>query len=122
GLAYKTIGHADQALKYLELPLRSDEAGRGELAEVYLDLERYDDALKLLQDPRDPGTLWARHRALLYQGKGAEAKKLLEGREEGEVAALRAGQLREEGDFEGAVKALAPLTGIRARKAQISLA
>lgn len=102
GLAYKTIGHAAQALKYLEQPLSADEAGRGELAEVYLDLERYGDALKLLPDAKDAGTLWARHRALVYLGKGAEAKKLFEGRDEREVATLLAGQLREEGDFPGA--------------------
>src|SRR6185295_6978706 len=34
--------------------------------------------------------------------KGAEAKKLLEGRDEREVATLLAGQLREDGDFPGA--------------------
>jgi tetratricopeptide (TPR) repeat protein len=109
GLTYKTIGHAAEALPYLEKPLVADESGRSELAEVYLDLERYDDALRLLPDPRDPGTLWARHRALVYLGKGEEAKKLLGGRDEREVGSLLAGQLREEGDFDGARKILESL-------------
>jgi tetratricopeptide (TPR) repeat protein len=106
GLCYKTIGRAAQALKYLE---GGDKRAGGELAEVYLDLERYDDALRLLKDPDDSGTLWARHRALVYLGRAEEAKKLLEGRDEKEVGTLRAGQLREEGDFQGARKILESL-------------
>ena len=107
GMAYKKIGHAGQALPLLEPAFKDDPAGRPELAEVYLDLERYDDVLKLL--PEEPSTLWARHRALVYLGKGAEAKKLLEGRDDREVGTLKAGQLREEGDFEGARKILESL-------------
>lgn len=101
GLCYKTIGRAAQALKYL--------TDGEQLAEVYLDLERYDDALKLLTDPNDPGTLWARHRAFVYLGKADEARKLLEGRDDREVGTLKAGQLREEGDFDGARKILEAL-------------
>jgi hypothetical protein len=37
-------------------------------------------------------------------GKREEALKLLEGREDDDVASMRAGQLREEGDFDGARK------------------
>jgi hypothetical protein len=107
GLSLKTIGHAREALQYLEKPSALDGSVRGELAEVYLDLERYEDALKLLPD--SPDTLWGRHRALVYMGKGEEAKKLLEGRDEREVGTLKAGQLREEGDFDGARKVLASL-------------
>ena len=106
GMAYKRIGHAAQALTYLEAAFKEQQAGRAELADVYLDLERYDDTLKLLNDPEDPGALWARHRALVYLGKGDEAKKLLGLRDEKEIATLRAGQLREEGDFAGARAAL----------------
>lgn len=106
GLCYKTIGHSAQALPYLEPPGGSESSVRGELAEVYLDLERYDDALKLLPEPSGSGALWGRHRAFLYQGKADEARKLLEGHPAAEVATLRAGQLREEGDFDGARKVL----------------
>jgi thioredoxin-like negative regulator of GroEL len=104
GLCYKTIGHAAEALKILETPAGGDKNIRGELAEVYLDLERYDDALAALPDPADKGALWARHRALVYMGKADEAAKLLEGRDPDEVASLRAGQLREAGDFAGSLK------------------
>src|SRR6185436_19308680 len=107
GLAYKKIGHAAQALALLEPLFKDDPSGKAELAEVYLNLERYDDALKLLPD--DPSTLWARHRALVYLGKADEAKKLLEGRDDREVGTLKAGQLREEGDFQGARKILESL-------------
>lgn len=106
GLTYKTIGHSREALRYLEKPAGGDGVVRGELAEVYLDLERYDDALQALPDPTDRGALWARHRALVYLGKGDEALKLLDGRDEDEVATLRAGQLREAGDFEAARRIL----------------
>jgi thioredoxin-like negative regulator of GroEL len=106
GLCYKTIGHAAQALPYLEPPSGGETSVRGELAEVYLDLERYDDALKLLPEPSGSGALWGRHRALVYQGQGDAARKLLEGRPDAEVATLRAGQLREDGDFAGARKIL----------------
>ncbi len=104
GLCYKTIGHAAEALKVLEKPAAGDTNIRGELAEVYLDLERYDDALAALPDSNDRGSLWARHRALVYKGLAADAAKLLEGRDEDEVASLKAGQLREAGDFAGALK------------------
>jgi thioredoxin-like negative regulator of GroEL len=122
GLCYKTIGRAAQALRYLEPLSAGDPHVRGELAETYLDLERYDDALKLLPEPSDAGALWARHRILVYQGKGEEAKKLLEGRDPQEAAALLAGQLREEGDFAGGAKALESVTGTRGLKARLSLA
>jgi len=104
GLSFKTIGHAREALPFLEKPSGADGNVRCELAEVYLDLERYEDALKSLPDGSDRGSLWARHRALVYLGRREEAQKLLEGREDDEVASLRAGLLREDGDFDGARK------------------
>jgi tetratricopeptide (TPR) repeat protein len=104
GLVFKTIGHAAEALPFLEEPSGTDSTVRGELAEVYLDLERYEDALKALPDAADRGSIWARHRALVYMGRREEAQKLLEGRDDDETASLRAGQLREDGDFEGARK------------------
>jgi predicted Zn-dependent protease len=118
GLSLKTIGRSEQALKYLEERKGSDPHLRGELAEVYLDLARYDDALQYLPESSDAGALWARHRALLYQGKGDEARKLVDGRD----PFLLAGQLREEGDFAGAAKILDANPGSRARKAQLILA
>jgi len=114
GLSFKTIGHAREALPFLEQPSGGDGNVRGELAEVYLDLERYEDALKSLPDASDRGALWARHRALVYLGRREEAQKLLEGREDDEVASLRAGLLREDGDFDGARK----IIGAQLEKAQ----
>lgn len=131
GLSLKTMGRSSQALKYLEESTLARKRMRTDLAEVYLDLERYEDALKNLPEPSDSGALWARHRALVYQGKAAEGKKLLEGCDPMEVATLLAGQLREEGDFVGAARALAVLEGKvrpgspawhRAKRAEISLA
>jgi tetratricopeptide (TPR) repeat protein len=104
GMAYKKIGHAALALPYLEKPFLGEPSLHGELAELYLDLERYDDALKLLGDATDRGALWSRHRALVYSGKPEAALQLLEGRDEDEVASLRASQRREAGDFAGAQK------------------
>jgi hypothetical protein len=51
-------------------------------------------------------------------GKGDEAKKLIGDRD----PVMLAGQLREEGDFAGAAKALESATGPRAKKAELSLA
>jgi len=130
GLALKSTGHVAEALKYVEPPTELNKGQRSDLAEVYLDLERYDDALKLLPDASDPGALWARHRVLVYTGKGDEAKKLLDTRDEQEIATLRAGQLREEGDFDGARKILDGLIGKvepgspawhRARRSELAL-
>lgn len=104
GMAYRKIGHAAQALPFLEVPFSADPSLHGELADVYIDLERYDQALKLLAGVPERGTLWSRHRALVYSGKVEEANRLLEGKDEDEVASLRAGQLREAGDFAGARK------------------
>lgn len=104
GMAYKKIGHSAQALPYLEEPFLAESSLHGELAELYLDLERYDDALRLLGEATDRGALWSRHRALLYSGKPDLALQLLEGRDEDDVASLRASQLREAGDFAGAQK------------------
>ncbi|HLY07980.1 MAG TPA: hypothetical protein VKW04_01625 [Planctomycetota bacterium] len=104
GMAYKKIGHAAQALPYLEKPFRDEVSMHGELAELYLDLERYEDALRLLPDASGRGALWSRHRALVYTGKPDAALQLLEGRDPDEVASLRAGQLREAGDFAGSQK------------------
>jgi tetratricopeptide (TPR) repeat protein len=116
GLALKSLGRSAEALKYLELPTTFNKEMPLARAEAYLDLERYDDALKLLPDTAE--TLWARHRAILYLGKGDDARKLVDGGD----PFLLAGQLREEGDFAAAAKILEAHPGPRARKAELILA
>jgi tetratricopeptide (TPR) repeat protein len=114
GLALKTIGYSAEALPYVETPTELNKGRRDDLAEVYLDLERYDDALKILS----ADAVWGRHRALSYMGKGDEAKKLIGDRE----PFILASQLREEGDFAGAAKILESQTGPRLKNARMSLA
>jgi hypothetical protein len=116
-LSLKSIGRCAEALKYYELPTEINKELPLARAEVLLELERYDEALTLLPEPKDPGTLWARHRALLYSGKADEARALAGGRD----PFLLAGQLREEGDFAGAAKILEANPGPRARKADLIL-
>jgi tetratricopeptide (TPR) repeat protein len=111
GLALKQLGHAAEALKYFELPTALTKEVPLARAETYLDLERYDDALKIL--PED--AVWGRHRALVYLGKGEEARKIAD-------PYMLAGQLREEGDFAGAAKILGGIAETRARKAELILA
>lgn len=112
GLALKTIGHSAEALKYVEPTTELNVGRRDDLAEVYLDLERYDDALKILSED----AIWGRHRALVYLGRGDEARKLTSD------PYILAGQLREEGDFAGAAKLLATTSGDRTKRAEMSLA
>ena len=114
GLSLKTIGHAAEALPYVEPVTDLNRGRRDDLAEVYLDLERYDDALKILS----PDAVWGRHRALAYLGRADEAKKLVETAD----PFLLAGQLREAGDFAGAAKILADNPGPRAKKGELILA
>ena len=114
GLALKTIGYAAEALPYVEPVTELNRGRRDDLAEVYLDLERYEDALKILSED----ALWGRHRALVYLGRGEEAKKLIGDRD----PFMLAGQLREEGDFAGAAKLLESTSGDRRKRAEMSLA
>ncbi|RPH42806.1 MAG: hypothetical protein EHM91_09110, partial [Planctomycetota bacterium] len=114
GLALKTIGYAAEALPYVEPVTELNQGRRDDLAEVYLDLERYEDALKILSE----GALWGRHRALVYLGRGEEAKKLIGDRDPFMLAV----QLREEGDFAGAATLLAGTSGDRRKSAEMSLA
>lgn len=111
GLALKQMGRAAEALKYLELPTTFTKEVPLARAETYLDLERYEDALRIL--PED--AVWGRHRALVYLGKGDEARKIAD-------PFMLAGQLREEGDFAGAAKILAGIPETRARKGEVVLA
>jgi hypothetical protein len=112
GLALKTIGHSAEALKYVEPTTELNVNRRDDLAEVYLDLERYEDALKILS----ADAVWGRHRALVYLGRGEEARKLTDD------PYILSGQLREEGDFAGAAKLLATTSGERTKRAELSLA
>jgi len=88
------------------------------LAECYLELELYQDALKLLESwPPGGGVSWTRHRALSYLGRPDEAREAIESLE-GKTAedrilrsVLRVSQAREGGDFEAARKALQSALG-----------
>lgn len=137
GVSLQNLGRVAEALPLLEAPqsmAELEDLRRFSLTECYLDLERFEDALKLLDadpDAAKGGRLWAKHRALLYSGKPEEALKLLDGRDELEVASLRAMQLRELGDFEAARAVLSAQAGkvqastapwYRLKRAQLSLA
>ncbi len=137
GVSLQNLGRAAEALPLLEASQSMPELEdlrRFTLTECYLDLERFEDALKLLAadpDAAKGGRLWAKHRALFYAGKPEEALQLLEGRDDLETASLRAMQLREQGDFDAARAALAAQAGkvqpgtppwYRLKRAQLSLA
>jgi hypothetical protein len=115
GVVLQNLGRAAEALPRLlpPAPLEDlEELRRFSLAECRLDLEQFEEALKVLDaDPEGArgGRLWARHRALVYLGRGDEALRLLEGADVKESAPLRAMQLREQGDFDGAQRALEAL-------------
>ncbi len=109
GVALQRLSRSAEALPYLETPFPNaalDEQRKASLAECLLDLERYDDALRLLGDGRDPRRLWARHRALRYGGRDAEAEALLKDVDPKELWPFRVTQGREAGDFEGAKKTI----------------
>jgi tetratricopeptide (TPR) repeat protein len=108
GAALQKIGRSAEALPLLEAatelaPL--ERIRRESLLECVIDLERFDEALRML-DPAagSPGHLRARHRVLSYQGKTDEARKLIEGLGPQQRGTLRASELREAGDFAAAFK------------------
>ncbi len=108
GLALQKLGRSAEALPFLEqpTPIGLLERMRLEsLLECIIDLERFDDALQLL-DPaaKSGGHLYARHRILCYQGKTEEARTLLEGVDLQQRGTLRASEFREAGQFEAAFK------------------
>lgn len=108
GLALQKIGHSAEALPLLEAPTPYaplERMRQESLLECIIDLERFEDALRML-DPavKSAGHLRARHRCLCYLGKTEEARKLLEGLEPHQRGTLRASELREAGDFEAAFK------------------
>lgn len=117
GQALQFLGHSAQALPFLEDAVAGsppDDRNRVLLAECYIDLERYTDGLKMLEGfPPQEVILRHRHRALLYQGKPEEARKVYEGTEAAALKGskersliLQAMQAREDGDFEAALKTL----------------
>jgi tetratricopeptide (TPR) repeat protein len=115
GEALQSLGYSSKAKSFFEKPFSPagfEETRNIIRAEILIDLEEYDQALKILESlPRAGNVLFYRHRALSYQGKGEEARKVFDGAPLEppdriyQTLAL-AGQAREEGDFAGALKIL----------------
>jgi tetratricopeptide (TPR) repeat protein len=119
GVVLKNVGRIAQAVAFFE-PKFADKVYERQrefnLAECYLDLERYGEALALLERaPLGGGTVYARFKALSYQGKADEARALIASLDavaqkdawaRATQAGLRAAQFREEGRFEEALKTL----------------
>ena len=106
GIALQRLGRAAEALPQLETPTAAPEMEQRRklsLAECLMDLERYDEALKLLGEE---SSVWGRHRALRYGGKEKEAEALLAKLAPREAVPFRVTRLREEGDFDGARRAI----------------
>lgn len=119
GVVLKNVGRVAQAVVFFEPKFQDEdhESKRGLLlAECYLDLERYGEALALLEHARlGEGTAWARFRALCYQQKATEALEFVSSLDataakepsvRATQAALRASHAREQGDFAAAHKLL----------------
>lgn len=119
GEALEYLGHSAKALTFLEKPFlvpKLEAARPVLLAEVLLDLERYPEALKLLEDrPPDPAVLYNRHRALVQMGRPDEARRVFEVAQPGSPvtntlaiyrAQALAGQEREAGRFDDSLRFL----------------
>jgi tetratricopeptide (TPR) repeat protein len=112
GVAYNRMGRPREAVRYLDKPFEAallEKRRQLALAESYLDLELYEDALKTVESwPAIGRAVWVRHRALSYLGRPEEARKVvgeMEGEDEGArllQSTLRASLAREGGDFEAA--------------------
>jgi predicted Zn-dependent protease len=114
------LGRAREALAHLEKAAAAGPPDPGLsllLAEGLIDLERYGEALERLEGlpSADEQTMRLRYRALVALGRAAEAEAALEawsppGERRPAASAfralLRAGRLREEGDFAGALRTL----------------
>ncbi len=115
GSSLQKLGWSAEALPQLQAPsaLAPLERMRLEsLLECLIDLERFDEALKMLDpDARAGAHLRARHRILSYQGKTDEARRLIEGLDSHQRGTLRASELREAGDFEAAFGEVEALRG-----------
>lgn len=125
GAAHQIMGRSARALPYLEKPALDENLERlrlGSLAECYLDLERYEESLKLLDAlGNDLKYVRARHRALCYAGRADEAQKLLEKLDAQATVPLRAMRAREEGDFAAALELLRGSGGSRFRRSELSV-
>lgn len=120
GMGKLRLGRAREALPYLEKAAAAAPGDAGLLllwAEGLVDLERYEQALSKLEglDPPDEQTVRLRYRALVALGRVQEAEAMLEAWSPPEArrasaaafrVVLRAGRLREEGDFAGARAAI----------------
>lgn len=113
GLALFRMGHAVEALPFLKKNLQQPdlEAGRRlALAECCLELERYEEALRILEGaPSGGGVSWIRHRALSYLDRADEARREVEALPESQSlmrAILEISLARESGDFESAGRSL----------------
>ncbi len=108
GHAYLGMAYAARALPFLEERCRDsviEEMRQGLLVECYISLERYADALKILEKKEIAGDFaWARHRALRYLGRTEEAERLLEAADPRTSARLRAVHEREQGNFQKALE------------------
>jgi tetratricopeptide (TPR) repeat protein len=112
GMALQFLGHSSKALPLLEQKFEGSEYEKSRLqllAECLIDLEKYEPALKIIDGmPPDAVTFRNRHRALLYMGRPQEARKVYDGADvtPANRAVILALQLREEGDFGGALQIL----------------
>jgi tetratricopeptide repeat protein len=112
GQALQFLGHSARAAPFLEKSVEGtppDHPLRFLLAECYVDLERYDDARKVLEAlPAQPLSLRLRNRILLYQGKPDDARKVLDAPDApgGFKPLYLSMQAREEGDFAAALALL----------------
>jgi tetratricopeptide (TPR) repeat protein len=109
GMALQALGRAAEARPHLETPFpqpQLDDQRKASLVECLVDLELYDDALRLLGEATDPARLRARYRALRLAGRPADAEALLKHVGPKDLWTFRATQRREDGDFEGARQVL----------------
>ncbi|HXX93827.1 MAG TPA: tetratricopeptide repeat protein [Planctomycetota bacterium] len=112
GMALQMLSHSAQARPFLEKEFKGskfEESRLQLLAECLIDLERYPEGLKILEgQPPGPAALRTRHRALVYMGRPDDARKVCEKADVPPVprAIMLSLQLREEGDFEGALRLL----------------
>jgi len=121
GVALFRMGRAAQAFPWLEKAFQDPvlEGGRRlALAECCLELERYEESLKILEGaPAGGGVSWIRHRALSFLDRLEEARREVESLPEDNPehrllrAILETSLARERGDFEAAGRSLEAALG-----------
>ncbi len=124
GLALQRADRSAEAIAPLQRPVPDaalENLRQVVLAECHLDLERFEEALRLLGTrPPSPSTIWARSRALTYMGRPEEAAKVLAELDatagtDPEAHLLRANgraiAAREAGDFAGSLREIAAAIG-----------